>query len=222
MWLSSIRFLKIAFIPIFNVPFFILGGYDHTILGWISYGFIHLAYILLVTTPSLATKSRSSTIFEESIISISAAYFLLELLIGLILIFIFPNLLKVGFVFQFLVLALYLMGLFWTLDVKERVQKKESKFESDHNYIKAATHQLGLMVNSMNDDRKTKKELEKAYDAMRTAQVTSNAQAHDLEKKIAGQIEKLEDMIDQDRKDEINRMVKYLISTIDEREKKLR
>ena len=49
--------LDLVFLIVFNVVFFVAGGTDHPASVWISYGFIHFSYIMLLITPILIRKS---------------------------------------------------------------------------------------------------------------------------------------------------------------------
>ena len=76
--------LDLVFLAVFNTVFFVVGGTDHPASVWISYAFIHLAYIMVVATPILTRKSSSASVFGFSLYSISAAYFLTEFVLGLV------------------------------------------------------------------------------------------------------------------------------------------
>src|SRR5699024_4531039 len=79
--------LDLIFLAVFNTVFFVAGGTDHTASVWISYGFIHFAYLMVLVTPFLIRKSSSAAVFGFSLYSISSTYFLLEFVVGLIFIF---------------------------------------------------------------------------------------------------------------------------------------
>ena len=76
--------LDLVFLIVFNTVFFVAGGTDHNASVWISYGFIHLSYILLIITPFLIRKSSSAAVFGFSLYSISSTYFLVEFIVGVI------------------------------------------------------------------------------------------------------------------------------------------
>ena len=39
--------ISLVFLALFNAMFFILGGTKHTDIEWVSYGFIHAAYLMV-------------------------------------------------------------------------------------------------------------------------------------------------------------------------------
>ena len=99
--------LDLIFLVIFNVVFFVISGTEHPASVWISYGFIHLAYIMLLITPKLIRKSSSSSVFGFSLYSISSTYFLVEFIIGVIFIFAKPESYKVSLVVQIITFGIY-------------------------------------------------------------------------------------------------------------------
>ena len=59
--------LDLVFLAVFNTVFFVAGGTDHTASVWISYGFIHFAYLMVLVTPFLIRKSSSAAVFGFSL-----------------------------------------------------------------------------------------------------------------------------------------------------------
>lgn len=84
----QIRWLILGFIflILFNVLFFLLGGNRPIASIWISYGFIHFAYLQILVIPSIVPKSKSTHVFIESTAVISTFYFLIELFVGILFI----------------------------------------------------------------------------------------------------------------------------------------
>ena len=52
-------FLALVFLMVFNMIFFMAGGTEHGKAVWISYGFIHFAYLMSLITPFLVKKSTN-------------------------------------------------------------------------------------------------------------------------------------------------------------------
>ena len=98
--------LDLVFLVIFNVVFFVLGGTEHPASVWISYGFIHFSYIMLLITPKLIRKSSSSAVFGFSLYSISSAYFLIAFVVGVIFVFMRSESYKISLVSQVIILSL--------------------------------------------------------------------------------------------------------------------
>ena len=99
--------LDSIFLVIFNALFFGLDGVDHSVSVWISYAFIHFAYLMLLLTPKLIRPGKSSAVFGFSIYFISSIYFLAELITGVIFIFISPESHITTFLVQLCIAGLY-------------------------------------------------------------------------------------------------------------------
>jgi len=80
---SFLTILELIFLVIFNVLFFVLGGFIHNAIVWTSYVLIHFSYIMLLLIPRLIHKGKSSSVFGFSLYIISVIYFLVEFFIGI-------------------------------------------------------------------------------------------------------------------------------------------
>ena len=112
------------FLAVLNIVFFLIGGTVHTVSVWISYGFIHFAYLMVIVTPLLIRKSSRAAVFGFSICSISSAYFLLEFVIGLVFIFKQTETLKVPIATQVVIAGIYAVILLSNLLVNEHAPEK--------------------------------------------------------------------------------------------------
>jgi len=74
--------LSLIFPLVFNAIFFVAGGTEHKPAVWITYGFIHFSYLMLLLTPFLIRNDRSSAVFGFTLYTTTACYFLVELAIG--------------------------------------------------------------------------------------------------------------------------------------------
>lgn len=76
--------LGIVFLVVFNVLFFVFCGTDNTTSVWISYGFIHVAYLFLLITPLFNKGNKGLAVQSMTLYSVSVYYFLVELVAGII------------------------------------------------------------------------------------------------------------------------------------------
>ena len=99
---------KLLFPIVFNVIFFLLVDLEDLPGSvWLSYGAIHLAYIILAFFPFLSGSKRLS-IVGLSLFSATLSYFLVELFVGIIFIIARLEGWKWPFIVQFVILILYL------------------------------------------------------------------------------------------------------------------
>lgn len=143
--------LDLIFLVIFNVVFFVISGTEHPVSVWISYGFIHLAYITLLITPKLIRKSSSSSVFGFSLYSISSTYFLVEFIIGVIFIFAKPESYKVSLVVQIITLGIYAAMLISHMIANEYTADNIERHELELQYVKNCSAQLKGIMNQVTD-----------------------------------------------------------------------
>ena len=99
--------LDLVFLIVFNTVFFVAGGFEHPASVWLSYGFIHFAYLMVIATPFLIRKSSSAAVFGFSLYSISSTYFLVEFIVGLIFVFLRQESVKAALIVQVIIAGIY-------------------------------------------------------------------------------------------------------------------
>ena len=100
--------LDSIFVIIFNTFFYLSGTvseYNSSI--WLSYSFIHIAYVMLLITPLITVKNKNLTVLGYPLYAISGVYFLIEFIAGLVFIFIAPESVKIPLLTQLTLLGLY-------------------------------------------------------------------------------------------------------------------
>lgn len=101
--------LNSLFLIVFNLLFFLLGDIDSFNTSvWISYGFIHFAYFVLLLTPVLVRKSKVETDYRKPLYLITGAYFLITFLVGVTFILTSTEKIKVTLTVQTILAALFL------------------------------------------------------------------------------------------------------------------
>ena len=186
--------LDLVFLAVFNALFFIIGGTQHKTSVWLCYGFIHLAYLLLVLTPVLCGKERKSAVLHLAVEAVSEVYFLITLIIGLVFIFIAPDSIKVPLLIQILVTGFYLILLLVNLIANTDSGEKVSRQKSETAYIKDSAARLKLLIDKL-PERRANKAIERAYDTLRSSPTRSDDSVFSLEQSIADQISYLESAV---------------------------
>ena len=119
--------LDLIFLVIFNAIFFIVGGVEHYLSVWLSYGFIHFAYFMLLLTPLFIRRGKSAVVFGFSLYSISSGYFLVEFITGIIFILISPEKYKVSLLVQLCIAGLYGIILIANMIANEHTANADEK-----------------------------------------------------------------------------------------------
>lgn len=213
--------LDLIFLIVFNVVFFAASGFEHPASVWISYVFIHFAYIMVVMTPFLIRKGSSAAVFEFSLYSISSAYFLIEFMVGIIFMLLKNGSYKMSLIVQIIIAGIYVILLISHLIANESTADIVEKHESEVSYIKEAALQIKGLVGKTTD-KKTNKAIGKAYDAVHASSTKSAARVKDLESAILNQISSLRNAVNAGNKDDIISLSDKIVSTVDERNRILK
>ena len=212
-----LRFLfQLIFLIIFNVSFFVLGGVAHYISVWISYGFIHFAYFMLVLVPKFTRNGKSSAIFGFSLFAISAAYFFIVFITGMLFILTSP----VNHISALLV-QLFIVGLYGIIFISHMIANKnttkaERKRQYQIAYVKDASAKLKTILESITD-KDAKKAVEKVYDAIYSSPVKSHPDLMQMETSILQSINELENAVSTENKSKIISLAGSVLRMVNER-----
>ena len=213
--------LDLIFLVVFNIVFFVLGGTSHPASVWISYVFIHLAYLLMLVTPMLVKNSTSRSVFGFALLSISSAYFLLEFVIGVIFILLRSESYKAALVVQIIIAGVYAVNLVANMIANESTAEREERHESELIYVKTCSAKLKGALEKVND-KDLRKKVEKAYDSVHGSQVKSDPSVMPLERQVDSLIDDLVSCIDQGRLDMASDMALRITSLAEERNRQLK
>jgi len=213
--------LSLIFIVIFNTIFFVIGGFKHNSSVWISYGFIHFAYFMLLLTPILTRKGKRADIFGLSIYSISTTYFIITFIIGLIFILIAPESNVAALLIQLCTVGIYGIILLSNLIANERTADAEEKRQDEIAYVKNASMKLKVLLENTNP-KTVNKSIEKVYDAVCSSPVKSHPNLAQLEISIMDSINILEDNIEAGNEDNAKSVANSMLKAVNERNAKLK
>lgn len=213
--------LDLVFLAVFNIVFFLIGGTVHTVSVWISYGFIHFAYLMVIVTPLLIRKSSRAAVFGFSICSISSAYFLLEFVIGLVFIFKQTETLKVPIATQVVIAGIYAVILLSNLLVNEHTADAVKKQEAEISYIKTAASRVKLLMGKVSD-KKAEKAIEKAYDILHSSPTKSIYAVHSIETQVINKVAELEEAVSENRIADVAGLSMEIIQLMEDRNMELR
>lgn len=213
--------LDLVFLIVFNIVFFVMGGAQHPASVWISYGFIHFAYIMLVITPFLIRKSSSAAVFGFSLYSISSAYFFAAFILGVIFIAAHPENYKWSLIVQVVIAGFYAIMLISNMIANEHTADSIERHEMELQYVKESSAMLkGIM--EMASDKALKKKIEKAYDLLHSSQVKSSGAVRDCEVTVMDLIEVLEQHVARNDVAAANTTLDKIMKNANERNRRLR
>lgn len=213
--------LDLVFVVIFNAVFFMAGGTGHPASVWLSYAFIHFAYLMVILTPLLVRNSSSAAVFGFALGSISSVYFMLELIVGIIFILVKPEKINVPFIVQIIIFGFYAIMLLTHMLANENTADSIQRHETELRFVKESSAKLKFLMDNTNDP-KMKKTVEKVYDTIHASQVKSNIAVRGIELEILKMIETLICQVQKSSNDEAQNTASKILRATNERNTQLR
>lgn len=212
--------LYLIFLVVFNLIFYTLGGINHPASVWISYFFIHFAYLFLLATPFFVRKGRETGTFSAVLGWISATYFGIELVVGILFILIPPKGIKGALIVQVLILAVYLFVLISNMIANEQTETAIERHSKDLCYVKTASVRMRSIIEKVGD-RVLLKKIEKVYDVLRCSPVKSSSAANEIEQRVFKELDSLERAVSMGDEEGINTSAETLYALVVERNHRL-
>ena len=213
--------LFLFFLIVFNVLFFMLAGNEHNASVWMSYAFIHFAYIMLILTPILVRKGKSEAIFGFSIFVISSVYFVVSFVVGLAFILIAMESYNIPLIVQVCLAGAYCIMLTSHLIANERTGAAEDKRQNEIAFVKYVSARLKLLMDQISD-RDAKNSVEKVYNLIYSSPVKSHPSLTELENHIIQNTNELYSVIMSGDRDTIIATADSLLVAVNERNKRLK
>lgn len=206
----------IGYIIIYNLIFFMKGGMDSSVAGWIAYGFVWLAILISYIAPlycknykripeNLVTNYTFSWIYSAVTIVFNAIVILLKI-----------KSVPLTLILNLIFVVFYLQQLFYSLRVNYEVETNLERTDAERQFVRDVSKKL-QMCRQMTDDAALKKEIEKAYDAVRSCPLKSNDMAMNYEIKIIGLTDTLESKIDNNQNQEVPGIVQDILNNVKKR-----
>jgi len=185
--------LSSIFVVVFNVVVFQLNS-TYTDAFWVSYGFIHLAYLMLVLSVATMLKVKNSEVLGYPLIFLTSLYFVGSFIVGII----FMVFKHVGFTMSFIP-QVFLAGLYAFVYLLKTITNKhtisdERASQAAVLYIKEAASELNMLMRQTTD-AVLKKKIEKLNDAVRNSQVKSHPTLAIMEQVILRDIQELKENV---------------------------
>ena len=206
----------IGYIIIYNLIFFMKGGMDSSVAGWIAYGFVWLAILISYIAPlycknykripeNLVTNYTFSWIYSAVTIVFNAIVILLKI-----------KSVPLTLILNLIFVVFYLQQLFYSLRVNYEVETNLERTDAERQFVRDVSKKL-QMCRQMTDDATLKKEIEKAYDAVRSCPLKSNDMAMNFEIMIIGLTDTLESKMDNNQNQEIPGIVQDILNNVKKR-----
>jgi hypothetical protein len=209
------------FLIVFNLYFFLLKGIDHPPSVWISYVSIHLAYLMLLTTPYLVTKGSSSADYGRPLFEITTVYFFLSLIVGVIFIAIAPTNATVALLVQITIAALFAVLLLTNLIANEHTVDNLKRHEIELKYVKESSSKLDALQKQITD-KTIRSKVEEAYDLIHSSPTKSSTAVKTIEQEVTNEICNLEIAVKQSNLQSIPMIMDKICHLANERNRQLK
>ena len=215
LWIALI----LVFLVIFNVVVFLTTS-EFTVAFWVSYGFIHFAYLMLVISCSAMPKAKNAVVLGYPMIYLSFVYFVAAFIVGLIFMLFKNASFNLAFIPQLIIAGVYAFLYISNMLANESTMGNESKEQDEIFYVKTAAAEISQIMNQPGDIS-LKKKLEKLYDSIRSSQVKSHPALAGIEYNIIIKIEELKEKVNSNDYTAANSIIDSLLNLLNERNNKI-
>lgn len=212
--------IEVVVIAAFNIGFFLIGGTDHVASVWVSYGFIHISYLLLVLSHLFVKEGSQLHTLRMPIYAITSTYFILEFIVGLSIIYWAPKSLVFSTLLQGLICLICVVILITNIIANNITHENIKKHEDELIFIKESTVIVkDLMRKSQYSN--IEKHLDKIYYELKSSPVKSSSQVASLEREIMHMIKQLNNIVIDADIDKLKESTTEIINLINHRNNKL-
>ncbi len=209
--------IALIVIAVFNVFFFVLTGPERLAGIWISYAFIHVAFLLFMITPLLTQKSNARALFGLSIGAVSLVYFILALGAGIVFMILNFKAITIPLLVHVALLAVYLIMLLSVLFSKTQVSEQLQRQEYEMGMVKQNAARIQNLLPRIQDPQ-TQNEVRKAYDLIYTAPSKTNAATAQIDQNISGVISQMEALAASGNNEELKKAAGAIRALIQQRQ----
>lgn len=215
------KLLTLVFPVIFNILFFSIAGTDHPASVWISYIFIHISYFTLPIIPFLIQRYGARTDLVQPLYLISSVYFGIELVVGILFIYLRQENINPAFIIQVILTGMFAAVFISNLIANNSTHDSLIKHEAEVNYIKEISSRVYVLIDYM-QDKEANRDIERTYDLLHSSPAKSNPDVFTLEQRALDLVAQLETAVHAQQCDRVHEINKQLKSTIEERNRQLR
>lgn len=212
--------LCLIFPIVFNVVFFVVRGTGLPLSVWLSYGWIHGAYLILVLSPLFAGKSLSGHLFKSTCWQVALAYFVAELIAGIVFIVLSSAEYQAALIVQLVLLAVFMIAFICVLIANGHTADSEQRSAKEIGLIKTMAARVKLLMDGA-DDSALKKALEHLYDEIHASPAKSADGVKFIENSIMNMISELETALSRGDKEGAQALIKKLEAAVAERNRTL-
>lgn len=182
--------IGLIFLVLFNALFFLLGGTERSVTEWVSYGFIHAAYLCLLCTPLLCNARKGETVLSASLYLRALFYFFTELVVGVG--FIWYNCPSATWpsIVQGCLLAVFLILQLMSVLANDATKASLSKQRKERIYIRSLAEDLRDAMKQITDPS-LRKQVNACYELLNNSSLESFPEAASAEMELESAVNTL-------------------------------
>lgn len=149
--LASRIAMALIFPIVFNVAFFVLTGTEHPVSVWIAYAFIQIAYMLVLLTSVATAPGPGAPVFGFTLGTTAGAYFVLELLAGLVIIVLAPATFGVALIVQVVLAGIFVFLWLAQHQANQHTAQRMERHAAEREYVREATARVESLFGGISD-----------------------------------------------------------------------
>jgi hypothetical protein len=213
--------LYLLFPMIFNILFFLLGGLPSKLSVWVSYLFIHFAYLLWITSSYLTPKTQSKSLFGSTLSLVSSIHFFITFIIGMIFILNVPESYKTNGTIHLIITGVYLVLFVLIMISNENTAAQEETLEQGLKYIKDGSRIL-QELKLLTSDIKVQNQIQSIYDILHSSPIKTTEEARVSEEIVLELIANLKKKIKTQSLEETTQNLNKIMEHVNERNRILK
>ncbi len=186
--------LFLIIVALFNLTFFMLGGWSHPASVWTAYGFMHAAWLLLFVTPKF-TRAAGRPLFGLPALTFAFICFAAEVIVGLIIILTRPVTVTVSLLIQIVIIGLFFAVLIGSLAADEHTAATVAERDGKAMILKDMAAEVKVLIGQL-DDQNADKEIQRAYDLLHASPLNASERGSAYEPAIIDLIYDLKEKVE--------------------------
>ena len=192
------RIIYFVTLILINVWYYTMDVPFHTAASWISYLFMHLAFLAMIFVPLEAVPGIHAKMSERTLQVISGVYFLAEVLAVLLFTLVYPFYWQVALTLQLAMLVVLLMLVPGSRAADIHTEKEAKRKKAERSYIRECCIVVEGVLQETKDPSMRKK-VKQLYDLIHASPTGSAENVQKVEDEILQELEQLQPLL-QDEK----------------------
>lgn len=214
-------FLSLLVIGIYNLVFFLKDVPDMSTSLWVSYGFVHLAFIMVIVSIILPSQSKERETYTATNVMVSSIYYFVEMAFSIVILFMQLDMFKLTLVIHCILFAAFLFV--WVPGLFTQKLSDELDLQRVHgeNYVKQCGDIIQTTL-SVCTDRDAVKKLERLYGIVKASPVKGNDSTSQLENTILNELTNLLSGVKSLPQQEVFENIEQLVRMVESRNRMLK